>query len=59
VGSSFAAALNDIRAIIFNAQSQHREMKAPGISYELDDSGNALAAMLAGFGEIRFTAGFR
>ena len=45
---------NDQGAYTFSAKFQHREMKAPGISYEHDGRGNALAAMLMpGLIEIR------
>jgi hypothetical protein len=40
--------------IFFPATQQHRDQKMPGISYEDDSAGNALAAMLsAGKIEIR------
>jgi hypothetical protein len=39
---------------VFSAQYQHRTMKVPGISYEHEAKGNALAAMLMpGLIEIR------
>ena len=45
---------NDQGAFIFSAKSQHREMKAPGISYDHEARGNAVAAMLKpGVIEIR------
>ena len=58
---SFTAKMvfNDSGAFIFSAQSQHREMKAPGISYDHDARGNALAAMLKPrLIEIRFDPRF-
>ncbi len=46
---------NDAGAIFFSADVQHRHQKAPGISYEEEYGGNALAAMLApGRIEIRY-----
>jgi hypothetical protein len=46
-------------AIIFPAEEQHRDQKAPGISYEDDYRGNALAALLrSGEIEIRFHRDF-
>ena len=46
-------------AIFFSANQQHRDQKAPGISYEDDYKGNALAAMIApGRFEIRFHRAF-
>ncbi len=42
-------------ALLFPAAEQHRDMKGPGLSYEDDYKGNALAAMLTpGRVEIRF-----
>lgn len=58
---SFSAKMvfNDQGAFVFSAKSQHREMKAPGISYDHDGRGNALAAMLMpGVIEVRFDARF-
>jgi len=58
---SFTAKMvfNDQGAFIFTVQSQHRDMKAPGISYDHDARGNALAAMLKpGLIEIRFDPRF-
>jgi hypothetical protein len=58
---SFTAKMvfNDRGAYIFSVQSQHRDMKAPGVSYDLDGRGNALAAMLKpGLIEIRFDPRF-
>jgi hypothetical protein len=50
---------NDHGALIFSVQSQHRDMKGPGISYDHDGGGNALAAMLKpALIEIRFDARF-
>ncbi len=50
---------NENGAIFFSVDKHHRDMKGPGISYEDDYKGNALAAMLA-FGkvEIRFHGSF-
>ncbi len=46
---------NDRGAIVFPASTQHRDMKAEGISYEDDYMGDALAAMLRHDSiEIRF-----
>lgn len=46
-------------AIFFPARQQHRDQKAPGISYEDDYKGNALAAMVTpGKFEIRFHAAY-
>jgi hypothetical protein len=50
---------NDHGAIVFSVQSQHRDMKAAGISYDHDARGNALAAMLKpDLIEIRFDPRF-
>jgi hypothetical protein len=47
--SSFSAKMvfNANGAIVFPASQEHRDQKAPGISYEDGYQGNALAAMLA------------
>ena len=46
-------------AIFFPTAQQHRDQKAPGISYEDDYRGNALAAMLApGRIEVRYHRDF-
>jgi hypothetical protein len=39
--------LNDEGAIFFPANQQHRDQKAPGVSYADESVGNALAAMLS------------
>ena len=45
---SFTAKMvfNDKGAVIFDVHSHHRDMRAPGIAYEDDSGGNAIAAML-------------
>lgn len=71
IGSEFIAArvaagefcaklvFNDAGAIFFNADLQHCDQKAAGVSYEDDYRGNALAAMVAlGRIEIRFHSDF-
>jgi hypothetical protein len=58
---SFSAKLvfNAHGAIVFPISQEHRDQKAPGISYEDGYQGNALAAMLApGRIEIRGHQGF-
>lgn len=48
-------AFNAAGAIVFPASEQHRDQKLPGISYEENYRGNALAAMIRpGEVEIRF-----
>lgn len=50
---------NERAAIVFEAERQHREMKAEGVSYEDDYKGNALAAIVRrDLIEIRFHRGF-
>jgi hypothetical protein len=50
---------NNNGAIFFRANCQHRDQKAPGISYEDNYKGNALAAMLTPDRfEIRYHARF-
>ena len=50
---------NDRGAYVFSARFQHRDMKSPGVSYDHDERGNALAAMLKpGLVEIRFDSRF-
>ncbi|MFC1657427.1 hypothetical protein ACFL2P_02515 [Candidatus Moduliflexota bacterium] len=50
---------NDRGAYVFSARFQHRDMKAPGVSYDHEGRGNALAAMLKpGLVEIRFDPRF-
>jgi len=44
----FKAVLNETGIIIFSATAQHSTMKQPGISYEDDYRGSALAAILNG-----------
>ncbi len=59
--SSFSAKMvfNANGAIVFSVSQEHRDQKAPGISYEDDYKGNALAAMLApGKIEVRGHQGF-
>lgn len=58
---SFSAKMvfNARGAIVFPVSREHRDQKAPGISYEDDYKGNALVAMLApGKIEIRGHQGF-
>lgn len=58
---SFSAKMvfNAHGAIIFPVSQEHRDQKAPGVSYEDGYQGNALAAMLApGRIEIRGHQGF-
>lgn len=58
-GFSAKMVFNEHGAIFFSTSCQHRDEKAPGISYEDDYKGNALAAMLApGRIDVRFHAGF-
>ncbi len=38
---------NDQGAIFFPVSAKHRDMKAPGISYEDDYKGNAMAALVS------------
>ncbi|MDX2200325.1 MAG: hypothetical protein SF069_15300 [Phycisphaerae bacterium] len=58
-GFSAKMVFNEHGAIFFSASCQHRDEKAPGISYEDDYKGNALAAMLApGRIDVRYHAGF-
>ncbi len=46
---------NEHGAMIFPTTEQHRDVKGPGLSYEDDYKGNALAAMLMpGCIEIRY-----
>jgi hypothetical protein len=57
----FAAKMvfSDAGALFFASSLQHREQKAPQISYEDDYAGNALAAMLGpGRIEIRYHRDF-
>lgn len=37
---------NEQGALIFSTRTQHSHVKAPGISYEHESAGNAIAAML-------------
>ena len=54
-GFSAKMVFNDNGAIFLPTSSQHRDHKAPGISYEDDYAGNALAAMLyPGRVEVRY-----
>jgi len=58
-GFSAKMVFNDKGAIFFPSSQQHRDNKGPGISYEDNYEGNALAAMLSpGKIEIRFHKGF-
>ena len=58
-GFSAKMVFNDQGAYIFSAKMQHRDMKAPGVSYDHDGRGNALVAMLMpGAVEIRFDKRF-
>ena len=51
--------LNENGAIIFPASEEHQSQKAPGISYEDNYRGNAVAVMLSpGKIEIRYHAAF-
>jgi hypothetical protein len=53
------AVLNNSGIIFFPATHQHRDQKAPGISYEDDYAGNALAAIIQnGNVEIRYHSKF-
>ena len=57
---SLKMVFNSEGAIFFPASSQHRDMKAAGISYEDNYKGNALAAMLAPNRiEVRFHSAFK
>jgi hypothetical protein len=57
--SAVKVVFNTNCAIFFPASEQHRDQKAPGISYEDDYQGNALAGTLfADRIEIRFHRGF-
>ncbi len=56
----FTAVLNETGIIIFSVTSQHSTQKQPGISYEDDYRGNALAAILNGTKcEIRWHRDFK
>ena len=58
-GFSAKMVFNDKGAVLFPSSQQHRDNKGPGISYEDDYKGNALAAMLSpGKIEIRYHKGF-
>lgn len=51
--------LNDSGILFFPATQQHRDMKVPGLSYEDDYRGNAVAGLvLEGRVEIRFHRAF-
>jgi hypothetical protein len=59
VGFSAKMVFNEAGAIFFSSNLQHRDQKAPQISYEDNYTGNALAAMLApGRIEIRYHRDF-
>jgi hypothetical protein len=59
-GSSLKCVFNETGAIFFPSTQEHREARAPGIFYEHDHKGNALAAILTpGKFEIRFHEHFR
>jgi len=50
---------NEVGAVISPGNHEHNTMKIPGVSYEHDHEGNALAAMVtAGKIEIRFHTQF-
>lgn len=58
--ASLKMVFNATGALIFPMSAQHRDNKLPGISYEDDYHGNALAAMIRpGEIEIRFHREFR
>lgn len=51
--------LNDRGIVFFPATQQHRDIKMPGLSYEDDDRGNALAGLVTPERvEIRFHGAF-
>jgi hypothetical protein len=51
--------LNETGVLFFPATQQHRDMKLPGVSYEEDHRGNAVAGlMMPGRVEIRYHSGF-
>jgi hypothetical protein len=57
--STAKVVFNRTGAIFFPATEQHRDQRAPGISYEDDHKGNALAALLTDkHFEIRFHPAF-
>lgn len=58
-GNGVKFILNDAGIVFFSAAKQHREVKAPGMSYEDDYRGNAAAGVIAsGRVEIRFHRDF-
>ena len=58
-GFLFKLIANETAVAFFPCTTEHRDVKQPGLSYEDDSTGNALAAMVKpGFIEFRFHKSF-
>lgn len=58
-GYFFKAILNDNGVVFFSGKTEHRTVKVPGLSYEDDYKGNAMAGVITdGRIEIRNHTGF-